>query len=267
MKWRITMAERVVNGILLHYETTGQGRPLVFIHGLGSSTRDWEYQVDDFSRSYEVITFDLRGHGQSDKPPGPYSIPMFAEDTAALLKELGVGSAHVVGVSLGGAVALQLALDHPELVKTLTVVNSAPAMHGSPEQIKQEVDRRVAIVQQVGMRAMGEALAPNLFPDPEQTDLRTTFVERWAENDPRAYIDATRSVAEWNVLDKVTSIECPTLVIAAEYDYSPVAVKEAYVKLMPNAQLVVIRGAHHGVPMEKPAEFNSVLAAFLDDRG
>jgi pimeloyl-ACP methyl ester carboxylesterase len=251
----------------MYHEKTGQGLPLVFIHGLGSSTRDWEYQVDDFSPSYEAITFDLRGHGQSDKPEGPYTIPMFAADTAALLKELGVESAHVVGVSLGGAVALQLALDHPEMVKTLTVVNSAPAMYGSAEQIKQEVDRRVAIVQQVGMRAMGEALAPNLFPAPDQAGLRRTFVERWAENDPRAYIDATRSVAEWNVLDQVASIQCPTLVIASEYDYSPVEVKESYAKLMPDAQLIVIRDAHHGVPMEKPAEFNAVLSAFLTANG
>lgn len=251
------------NNSRLYYEITGQGQPLVFIHGLGSSTRDWEYQVGEFSRSYEVITFDLRGHGRSDKPPGPYSIPMFAVDTAALLKELGVEPAHVVGVSLGGAVALQLALDRPGLVKTLTVVNAAPAMHGTAEEITQEVDRRVGIVRQLGMGAIGEALSANLFPESGQAELRRTFVERLAENDPDAYAEATRSIAHWNVMDKIGNIRCPTLVIASEHDYSPVELKQSYVKLMPGAQLVVVQHAHHAVTMEKASEFNEILARFL----
>jgi 3-oxoadipate enol-lactonase len=254
-----------INDVSLHYEITGQdkGQPLVFIHGLGSSTRDWESQVPEFSRSYEVITFDLRGHGQSDKPVEPYTIPMFAADTADLLSALGVETAHLVGVSLGGGVAFQLAIDYPQLVKTMTIVNSAPFMPGSPEQIRQEMDRRTAIVQQMGMRAMGEALAPNLFPRPEQARLRQTFVERWAENGRRAYIEAMLSMAGWDVLNKVGSILCPTLVIASDHDYSPLEIKEAYVKLMPNAELVAIHDAHHAVPLEAPEEFNAVLAAFL----
>jgi pimeloyl-ACP methyl ester carboxylesterase len=93
--------------------------------------------------------------------------------------------------------------------------------------------------------------------------LRRTFVERWAENDPQAYIASTRSLLGWNVLDQIGSIHCPTLVIAADQDYSPVAVKESYVKLMPNAELVIIPDAHHALPIEKPDAFNRVLAAFL----
>jgi pimeloyl-ACP methyl ester carboxylesterase len=220
-------------------------------------------QVAVFAPHYQVITFDLRGHGQSDKPPEPYTLPMFTADTAGLLTALGLDGVHVVGISLGGGVAFQLALDHPELIKALTIVNSAPAMAGGDEAAQQEIDRRVAIVQQVGMRAMGEALAPNLFPQPEDAPLRRTFVERWAENDPQAYIAATRSLLGWNVLDQIGSIHCPTLVIAADQDYSPVAVKEAYVKLMPNAELVIIPDAHHALPIEKPDAFNRVLAAFL----
>ena len=73
-----------INGIAEHYEIFGQGQPILFIHGLGSSSRDWEYQIDYFSKMYRVITIDVRGHGQSDKPPGPYSVPLFAADTAKL---------------------------------------------------------------------------------------------------------------------------------------------------------------------------------------
>ena len=134
---------------------------------------------------------------------------------------------------------------------------------GSDEDAQREIDRRVAIVQQVGMQAMGEALAPNLFPQPEHAALRQTFVERWAENDPPAYIAATRSMLGWSVLDQIGAIRCPTLIITADQDYSPVALKEAYVKLLPNAELVVIPDSHHAVPVEKPAAFNAALAAFL----
>jgi pimeloyl-ACP methyl ester carboxylesterase len=257
------MSHIAVNGIQLYYERHGQGTPLLFIHGLGSSTRDWAAQVAYFARAYQVITFDLRGHGQSDKPPGPYSLPLFASDTAGLLRALGGEAAPVVGVSLGGGVAFQLALDAPDLVRTLTIVNSTPALVGSPADIQQEIDRRVGIVRQVGMRAMGEALSPNLFPRPEHAALRQAFVERWAANDPEAYIAATLAMVGWSVRDQLGAIACPTLVIAADQDYSPLAVKEEYVALIPDARLVVIRDAHHAVPVEKPEEFNTVLEAFL----
>src|SRR5262245_51159666 len=93
----IAMPTARANTIQLYYEMDGTGQPLVFIHGLGSSTRDWEAQVPEFSTSFQVITFDLRGHGQSDKPAGPYHMTMFSADLLALLQRLGIGAAHVVG--------------------------------------------------------------------------------------------------------------------------------------------------------------------------
>ncbi len=251
------------NNISQYYELSGSGQPLVFIHGLGSSTHDWEYQVPEFSQAYHVLTFDLRGHGRSDKPDGPYQMSLFAADLAGLLAALGLGTAHIVGISLGGAVAFQFALDYPALVKTLTIVNSGPSLGGTPEQARQEIERRVGIVQQLGMRAMGQALAPALFPKPDQAALRETFVERWAENDPRAYIEATRSMLGWDVTDRLGSIACPTLIIAADQDYTPVAAKEAYVRRLPQAQLVVIPDAHHATPLELPDKFNAALMGFL----
>jgi 3-oxoadipate enol-lactonase len=257
------MPKMLCNNINLYYQVEGEGQPLVFIHGLGSSTRDWEFQVPEFSRTYQVITFDLRGHGQSDKPPGPYSIPLFAADTASLLKALDIESAHVVGISLGGGVAFQLALDYPALVKSLVIVNSAPIGVGTSPEGQREIEGRVEIVRQQGMRAMGQVLSQRLFPQAAHASLRQTFVERWAENDPRAYIEALLSLANWNVMGQLGSIHCPTLVVAADEDYTPVAVKEAYVKLLPNAQLVVIAEAHHATPMEQPEKFNAALKPFL----
>jgi len=252
------------NHINLYYEEHGSGQPLVFIHGLGSSTQDWEFQVPEFSKSYRVITFDLRGHGRSDKPAGPYHIPMLAVDLAGLFRALSIPSAHLVGLSLGGAVAFQFAIDYPASVKTLTIVNSSPSLGGTQEEAQQEITRRVGIVQQLGMRAMGEALSPTLFPKPEHAALRETFVKRWAENDPSAYIEATRSLLNWDVTDQLGKIKCPTLILAADQDYTPVATKETYVKLIPNARLVVILEAHHATPIEQPEKFNAALRNFLD---
>jgi pimeloyl-ACP methyl ester carboxylesterase len=128
---------------------------------------------------------------------------MFAADTAGLLAALDLPPAHVVGLSLGGCVAFQFAIDYPARVKTLTIVNSGPAMFGTPEQAQKEIDRRVGIVQQLGMRAMGQALGPVLLPKPEHASLRERFVERWAQNDPQAYIEATRSMLGWDVTGRL----------------------------------------------------------------
>ena len=116
---------------------------------------------------------------------------------------------------------------------------------------------------QMAMCAMGEALAPNLFPSPDQEALRRDFVEHWAENDPRAYIDSTLSMLNWNVTGQIGAIHCPTLILSADQDYTPIAVKEAYARLMPDSQVVVIPNTHHAVPMEAPALFNAALMEFL----
>jgi pimeloyl-ACP methyl ester carboxylesterase len=106
-------------------------------------------------------------------------------------------------------------------------------------------------------------LSEVLFPKPEQGALRETLIERWADNDPRAYIEATRGLLDWDVTDRLNSIHCPTLVISAEHDTWPVEEKAAYVRLIPNAQLVVIDDAQHFVSLERPEETNAALMDFL----
>jgi 3-oxoadipate enol-lactonase len=249
--------------INLYYEVAGQGDPVVFIHGLGSSARDWEYQVPFFAPRYRVVVFDVRGHGRSDKPPGPYSVPLFAQDAAALIRALEAAPAHVVGISMGGMIALQLAVDEPALVRSLVVVNSGPELVVRTFRERLMILQRFLIVRLLGMRKMGEVLSQRLFPRPDQAPLRQMFVERWAENDPRAYREAMRALVGWSVADRLGDIRCPTLVIASDQDYTPVSAKEAYVARMPNARLVVIPDAHHAVTVERPEEFNQVLLDFL----
>jgi len=261
------MPKIMVRDIQLYYEESGSGQPLVFIHGLGSSTRDWQLQIEAFSKDYRVIAFDVRGHGQSDKPPGPYSVKQFAEDTAALFDTLGIEPAHIVGVSMGGMIAFQLAVSHPACVATITIVNSGPELIPRTLPEKLSVYSRILIVQLLGMRRMGEVLAKRLFIKPEQEELRQLFIERWAENDKRAYLDSLRALIGWSVSDYIGHIDCPTLVIAADEDYSPLALKEAYVAKMQNAELQVIEDSRHATPIEKPEVFNTVLDGFLAKQG
>ncbi len=257
------MPKLYVCDINLYYEVNGQGHPILFIHGLGSSTRDWEQQVPLFSKHYQVVTFDTRGHGKSDKPPGPYNISLFATDTAELIKGLDLPPPHIVGISLGGMIALQLAVSVPDLVKSLTIVNAGPEFIVRTIKEHLLVLQRQFIVRLLGMRKMGEVLSKRLFPKPEQEKLRRLFVERWAENDPRAYRDAMRAIVGWSVTDLLSTIQCPTLVIAADQDYTTVALKEAYVARMPRAELEVISDSRHATPVEQPEKFNKALMAFL----
>ncbi len=188
------MPKWMVNTINLFYEITGEGQPLLLLHGLGSSAQDWEKQVSAFAEKFQVITLDLRGHGRSDKPPGPYSVLQMADDVAQLMRELEIDSAHILGISMGGMIAYQLAASHPERVKTLIAVNCAPELPVRTFKDRLLVWQRELIVPLMGMRRMGQILSKRLFIKPEQENLRQIFVQRWAENDAQAYIASMRIV-------------------------------------------------------------------------
>ena len=261
------MPNVVRDGVTLQYQVSGQGDPLVFIHGLGSSARDWQLQVDCFSDEYRVVTPDLRGHGLSDKPRGRYSIEQFAVDVARIMESACGGPAHLVGLSLGGMVAFQLAATRPDLVRSLCIVNSGPGMpRGSwRERIKLWIMllMRDLTVRFFGMRKLGERLGSMLLPEESQHELRSTFVDRWAENDPRAYVASMWALPRWSLADRLTAIDCPTCIIAADMDYTPLAFKESYAAKMPRAEVVTIHHSRHLTPIDQPEQFNQALADFL----
>lgn len=257
------MPKIALNEIEMFYEVHGTGEPLLLIHGLGSSSRDWEYQLPAFTRYYQVIICDVRGHGQSDKPPGAYSVPLFADDIVQLIQTLDIAPAHVLGISMGGMIAYQLAVDHPEMVKSLIVVNCNPELPVRTFKDRLTIWQREMIVRLVGMRKMGQVLSERLFIKPEQEELRQVFVQRWAENDPKAYLAAMRAIVGWSVVKKLPALTMPVLVIAADQDYSFVDDKAVYMPLMSNAQLLVIEDSRHATPVEHPEAFNQAVLSFL----
>jgi len=252
-----------VDDVRLYYEEDGTGAPLLFIHGLGSSTLDWFEQVDHFENAYRVLRMDLRGHGRSGKGEGPYHMAQFARDVAVLLRKLDAAPAHVVGLSMGGMVALQLAADAPRLVRSLVVTNSvADAELQTWADVWFYLSRRTA-VQVLGMRQVGKRIADRLFVKPSQAALRRQFVERWAKNDKQAYLWSIDAIMGWSVWERLPRIPAPTLLVAAEHDYTPVSEKNRIVAEMPRAELAVVENARHALPVEKPEAFNEIVEGFL----
>jgi pimeloyl-ACP methyl ester carboxylesterase len=188
---------------------------------------------------------------------------MFAADTLSFLSGLQIPAVHILGISLGGMIAFQLAVSSPETVKSLVIVNSVPSMVVKGFADRWQLWQRSAIVELMGVRRMGEYLAPRLFPKPEQAELRQEIIQRWAQNDKRAYLAAMRSFVGWDITQQLADIHCPTLVISADEDYWPVAEKEAYTAQIPQARLLVINDSRHATPVEQPEVFNTAVLDFL----
>jgi pimeloyl-ACP methyl ester carboxylesterase len=256
------MPTRTIGDVDLHYESTGAGVAVVLIHGLGSYIGDWRPQVDALGDAFRVIAVDLRGHGRSSKPPGPYSVSQLAADVAVLIRSLDAGPAHIVGLSLGGAVAFQLAVDAPSLVRSLVIINSGPSFVAT-WQLRLAVLLRLFLVKVAGLQRVGAMIARRLFPRTEQEPLRRAFEEHFVTNDRRAYEASTRALIGWTVADRLSAIGCPVLVVSGDRDYTPVSAKEPYVAALPNARLVVIADAGHACTLEQPDQVNRVLRTFL----
>ncbi|MFZ0626748.1 MAG: alpha/beta hydrolase [Acidimicrobiia bacterium] len=260
------MTMMVVGDTTIHYEVAGNGPPLLFLHGLGSSTADWERQVPHFSETHEVITLDFPGHGMSDIPPGPYTIKGLSDDVALFIEKLGRHPLKVVGISLGGMVGFQLAADHPELVERLVVVNAVQAFRLETVAQRMQIPVRRLIVRFMGMRKMGEVLSRRLFPDEDLETERTVLIERWAKNDKRAYLDTLWAISHWEgVEEEIAGFDRPIRVLSSDMDYMPTDVKRPYVEAMPTATMKVIDNAHHAAPMERPERFNQMLDTALVD--
>jgi len=252
-----------INNTCLYYEVTGQGEPLLFIHGLASSSRSWKKQVPFFSSHYRVLTFDIRGHGRSDKPIEPYSIELFAQDAAELLKALGINSVHVVGFSMGGMVAFQLAVTAPEMVRSLVAVNCCPEGSMRTFNNGMECFKQMLWLPFNGIRHKRPNNGEEPEAEAEQERVYQSLIQRMAVKNKLAYANSFRALLKWSVVDRLDTIKCSTLMITSDEDFVPVSVKEGYASKIPSAELVVISNSRHSAPRESTEEFNAILLEFV----
>jgi 3-oxoadipate enol-lactonase len=256
------MAYADLPGVRLHYEEAGEGPPLVLLHGIGASRRDWEFNVPEFARGYRVISPDLRGFGLSEKS-GNYSVATFARDVWELLQHLGVESFDLIGHSMGGAVALQMAVDQPQRVMRLVAADTLPSFQANTFGKRIMFAYRYLMMGVFGPQRLSGAVAAKLFPLPEQQSLRDRAIAGGLANDRTVYLETLGQLLGWNVLGQLHRLIMPVLVLAAEHDYFPVSDAEAFVEALPQGQLKVFAGMHHAVPLEAPEEFNTAVLSFL----
>ena len=252
-----------LDDINLYYEVEGQGEPLLFLHGLGSSSVAWEFQRQAFAAEYRLIMPDIRGHGRSAKPPGPYNMALLAADIITLLDALEIPAAHVVGLSLGGMIGFQLAVDRPERVRSLVVVNAGPEVVPRTFKERWAIWQRRLLTNLFSMERIAQTIGSRLFPEPDQAELRQMAIAGFAANDKAAYKAATGAILGWSVRRRLGQIRCPVLLIASDMDYTPVAAKARYLAEIPGAKLVVIEDSRHAAPLDQPAAFNTAVGQFL----
>jgi len=247
----------------LHYLQQGQGEAVLLLHGLGSCAEHWSLQLQALSAHYQVIAADFRGHGQSSPSTQPFTMQQLAADMLALLTHLGIKRCHVVGFSLGGMVAFELALLAPQCIQSLVIINSGPQVAIQGWRLKLQLGFRLAVIRLLGMRKLGQLIGAKLFPDAQQQPLLELFAQQMARMDQASYRHTLNAIAHFSVQSQLSCLQLPILVIAADQDYSPVASKAAYVSLLPDAELIVISNSRHATPLDQPDALNQQLLSFL----
>lgn len=260
-----TVTQEAMNGdVRIAYETHGEGTPLLLIQGLGYGRWGWQPLVEPLGRSHRLLLFDNRGVGDSDKPAGPYTAQQMAGDAVAVLDAAGVEQAHVLGASLGGAVAQELALRHPERVEKLVLVATMSGlsnMHPIPAQTLQLMAEAPTLEPAVALRRFVEnALEPE--PDPALVE---RLVELRTANppDPAGWAAQAGIWGTFDVWEELPSLRLSTLVVQGEGD---VVVDPRNAALLaariPGAQLRLVPGGHLFF-WNRPHELVSLLAEFL----
>ncbi|MBM4424318.1 MAG: alpha/beta fold hydrolase [Chloroflexi bacterium] len=252
----------------LHYSlhSPEKSETVLLLHGMGSCGDDWGLQFPALAPHYRVLAPDARGHGLSPKPPGPYSIPQMTDEVVALLDDLRIESAHVVGLSMGGCMAQQMALAHPARALSLTLVNTfakiRPAGVGGIWRLLQ----RLWALRFGAMKDVVTPIVASMFPKAEQAELRRVATARFIANNPdkQTYRAVLGAVAQFNTIRELSRIACPTLIVAGDRDRTvPMSCKRDLHRGIPNAELAIVEDSGHGTPIDQPERFNTLLVEFL----
>ena len=256
-----------INQFRMRYEVAdapagASGAPVIFLHGLGSSADDWLLQVPAFAAERRVITVDLRGHGQS-RYAGRLSVPQMARDVARLLEGLG-GPAHVVGLSMGGCVAVALGILEPDLTRSLTLVNTFARYQPPGDGGVGRVARRLWLLAFGTRTAMAAFIAAGLFPKPEQAPLRAAAVASLSQNARRTYWEAIQAIRRFDARAGLGTVRCPALVVMGDRDTTvPRAAGEALAAGIPGARRWLVPDSGHATPMDQPDLFNRTVLDFI----
>jgi len=261
------MPRVAVNGVGFRVEDVGAGPPLLLIMGLGASLETWVLQRDAFAARHRVILFDNRGAGESDSPPGPWTVPAMAADAVGLMDALGVARAHVLGVSMGGMIAQEMAIRHPSRIARMVLAVS----FARPDPV-----RRAFLLHRRWARALGadpvqESVAalpwlvsPRVLNDPQRLGQIMALVAGMPMMAADAYGSQIDAILEHDTLSRLHQVQAPTLVLAAAEDVlTPVALSREIAAAIPGARLQVLPHGNHAVQIEQPEAFNAAVLDFL----
>ncbi len=256
------MPQVVVDGVSLHYEQEGEGSDLLLVHGLGGTLQVWGADVPVFARHHRVTRFDVRGHGESEKPPGPYSLARFAQDVMAVCDAAGIESTHVLGISMGGVIAQRVALDAPRRVRSLILVSTSSEVGPQSVTAWQRLAERI---ERFGFDAQtadaSRAFAPAFAK--QHPDVVAALARRNAANDPRGYAAAARAVSDYNWTAELSRVTVPVLILQGLDDQlTPPGGSVKMSRALPHARLVMVDEAGHNLAIEQPAVFQSSVLAF-----
>jgi pimeloyl-ACP methyl ester carboxylesterase len=262
------MATARVNGISIYYEVHGKGEPLLLIMGLGANTTGWHSQIPEFSREYQVIAFDNRGAGRSDKPDEEYSMGIMADDARGVLDHLGIESAHVFGMSLGGMIAQELVLRTPDRVRSLvlggTMAGGTGATFAGPEVVQQFISLAGMPVVQAIEAGLALVYSPQYIAERKGELVRRVILNAYLMAPMHAIKRQFMAVVGFDTSERLAEIKSPALVLAGTADrIIPVENSRTLAEGIPGAQLVEFEGAGHGFIVERAQETNSAVLEFL----
>ena len=247
-----------LNGIEIDYEVTGRGRPIVLSHGYSATRRMWTGQHQFLGERYRLISWDMRGHGQTDTPDDGalYSLDATVADLKALLDHLGIQRAVIGGLSLGGYVSLAFHAAHPAMVEALVICDSGPGYRNAEarEKWNERAFARATELEARGLDALGG----------RSREMREAMGHHRSAQGLAHAARGMLAQKDARVIDSLPSIRVPTLVIVGDRDEPFVAPSEYMAKKIPGARLEVIRDAGHSSNLDQPDAFNRVLVDFLD---
>ncbi|WP_331692338.1 3-oxoadipate enol-lactonase [Pandoraea sputorum] len=252
------------NGASIHYAVDGHGPWLTLAHPLGADLTVWDDLVPELAAHFRVLRYDSRGHGRSDITHGPYSIEQLAADATALLSSLEIPSTHFVGISMGGAVAQQVALDAPERIASLTLIDTTAGYDDADAKVFLE---RAATARAHGMKDLAAGTLERWLGahfrkhHPAQAERIRALVAHAA---PEGFAASCEALAAFDVRARLSEIDVPTLVLVGENDPStPPAVARRIANGIAGAQLEIVPDAAHLSIVEQKQFVTNALATFL----